>query len=333
MKSTIKKVLSILLVLSMMSGLIVSGTVTSFAVANNNNYGKYASVTNGQNYRATVHLTVGKATSGTTHAQPSDTENVGFRWYESSPPLYQQSDMIPIDATIEVDPSDTAKPSLLSYGSFFKMNSVTIFSAYQGKYRMGIILQPDHDTSAPRAGLSNSHNTVTVVTNQGNTRTFRLCDASGNLKPSALTGNGDFNIDSNITAGRDCPTPEGMWYIDGPVLNDGEEAKFDVIASCLVMPFENNIQMLNQWCNVTIRGKCEHSEGFSNRVCDDRYLVTPATANTPGVYKYSCVGCGLASDETFEQFPGEAHKYASVSNYYNYRNTVDCLFKMSQAEQ
>ncbi|MCR5719005.1 MAG: hypothetical protein K6F84_00420, partial [Lachnospiraceae bacterium] len=75
---------------------------------------------------------------------------------------------------------------------------------------------------------------------------------------------------------------------------------------------------------------------FSGKDLSEKYLKTPATCSTKGVYYYSCVYCGLKSDETFEVPETGTHSFNTKNWVYDskghWHKCENCDVKIDYAE-
>ena len=318
---TIKKCISVLLSILMVFSLAQICIPVAFASANTAEARNFASISDYARYRNTVNLVVGNVTTGTSRSSPSDRESDYTLLIDGTNGLWARSDNTPTNAVLEVDPSDKTKDDIRDYNLFIALDRFGVCSAQAGKVRWGIQLFPDHSQVA-RGAVSDDYNTVTVTSNLGYQRTYTLCDTNGNTMASAETGNKSFLRDST-TSTTDVQHGPYYWYLKGPTLLPGEEVKFDVAGICITNPYQSNNQMLIEWCALTIKGVCEHSNGFDTKLAASDYRVADADVEGMGVYNSSCSACGEVGGATFEAYDSQARKFASVSNYSNYRNAID----------
>ena len=319
--TAIKKYISVLLTIVMVFGLAQACIPVTSASSNTAEARNYATITDSARYRNTLNLVVGNVTSATSRSNPSSAESAYTVLINGTNGLWARSDNTPSTALLEVDPSNPEKNDIRAYNIFIALDRFAVCSAQAGKVRWGIQLYPDHSQVA-RAAVSDDYNTVTVTSNMGHSRTYTLCDENGNTLASAETGNGSFLRDST-TSTTDVQHGPYYWYLKGPTLLPGEEVKLDVAGICITNPYNNNNQMLVEWCALTIRGVCEHSKGFDTKLAAPVFRIGNSATEGMGIYNYSCSACGAAGGSTFEAYDSQAHRFATVSNYSNYRNAVE----------
>ena len=149
-------------------------------------------------------------------------------------------------ATLYVDPD--VNSDILSTGVNIQLHMPWVFSK-EHKARWGVELAP-YESNYNMGSLQETMRSATVTSTNGKSMTYTLCDASGNAMASAET-NKDFTQDAIIMENGGAYGPY-TWYIKGAVPAAGDKVTVRVLGICASWAYNDNLQMLTQFTNLTI---------------------------------------------------------------------------------
>ena len=244
----------------------------------------YTTTTDGASYRHTVKYSIHNLTSGTVfnYSDYSSTQyaTTSFSDDQGTGTLYKKTYQYGSNATgksvgtLVVD--RTEKQDLLETGlnMTFKPH---VFSSV-GRARWGVKLYP-YSTSVPDVAMDNTHNSVTVTSDKGNTYTYTLCDQNGSNMTVAQSASGDFTKNQTVTSGTELDFGPYRYYIKGALPQAGETVVIRMVAMCMSKANNSNQQLLTEWTDITIIGTCPHSVNWT-------------VHNSGNELYYTCDSCG-----------------------------------------
>ena len=219
---------------------------------------------------------------------------------------------------IYVDPSDTSKTNLKQYDFQIGLGTTNQHMIYSktGFLRYGFRLFEYHNNSVIPFG--SAVNSVTKKSTTNIPRTYSLSDGQfiaptdtgdntlyklgqmPDFSPTngAIVG-GNFNTDTLI--GKEVNYNPGtyLWKLNGPILNDGETVYIAFGGFCSVQSGAGQSRTMTSTMNLTIVGRCKHSQGYTVQNATGENAATPATCTAKPTYYKTCAYCGKKGTETF----------------------------------
>ena len=234
-------------------------------------------------YRTSMDWYLNNVTSGNSVSWSADYE---LNDYSQPVPVYQKSWQTP--SYVGVDAAKAVLEVDRSLYSDIRQTGIQIQAQFmavcrEGQCRWGFELFP-YSSSPTMGPLQDGHNTTTVTGSTGARYTYTLCDANGNTMNSAETGGGSMTQNSSCGSMSEAWHGWYYWYIKGTAPAIGETAVLRICAVCVGQHASNNYQEMTEWYDLTIKGVCHHSNGYTSTSTASSHLKSGATCTSPAVY-------------------------------------------------
>ncbi|MBQ6165262.1 MAG: hypothetical protein IJK23_12370, partial [Clostridia bacterium] len=314
-----KRLISVLMTICLVFSLIPA---VSSSAASDYALVRQASVAGGY-YRIDHTLKVNNVDAGT----KLDYGYAGLNDVSNPSPVYIKSYQAQIGnytgstATLNVDRSKYS--NVLNTGMNITLYMANCTACYENCVRWGVQLYAPTN-GASLGNLGNGHDSITVTSANGTSLTYTFTNASGSAMNGCETAGGDWTRDVNNVP----ETAYGpyTWYLSGSAPAIGDSVTVRIVAITVARAQKNNYQMHSEWIDLTIKGVCNHSNGYTSTSTASSHLKSAATCTSPAVFYKSCTTCGANGSETFTSGGTLPHSYTSQTTTSTYlKSAATCL--------
>ena len=270
----------------------------------------FATDTRGGNYRTGINYTIYNLTEGSVMNSINDNLTIK-QYYPDTYPVtgdgtYRRTYQNDINnningstALLEVDRSQYSDISETG----IRMEYQPFIHTQEGHVRWGVQLLPYQENQIEQyvCHLGEGNTRITVTGDKGGSYTYKVMLDKGNgtlIERSGETGNGLADTDVTTYTNQDLYFGPYTWYLHGAAPAVGETVKVRVAAICCTQGTGdyNGLQTLVEWTELTIKGVCTHSNGYTATTTD--YLKEAANCVHGNIYYKSCPDCGASSQGT-----------------------------------